>query len=418
MKKLIFLLLGLMLISCGGGDDEDVTPIQVTPEPVVIEKFTLTISATEGGSVDTAEGSFDAGTSVNLTATPQNGYVFSGWSGDSDSNENSISITVNGNLTFTANFSLVDVNTGFLIEAISSRNYKIYKTIDSGDTWNLVDDVNLENNWLSLEIGEGIQFVDANTGFLIEAISSRNYKIYKTIDSGDTWNLVDDVNLENNWLSLEIGEGIQFVDANTGFLIEAISSRNYKIYKTIDSGDTWNLVDDVNLENNWLSPEIGEGIQFVDANTGFLIEAISSRNYKIYKTIDSGDTWNLVDDVITVNRLSPEIGEGIQFVDANTGFLIEAISSRKYEIYKTIDSGDTWNLVDEVITVNRLSPEIGEGIQFVDVNTGFLIEAISSRNYKIYKTIDSGDTWNLVDDVNLENNWLSPEIGEGIQFVD
>ena len=211
MKKLIFLLLGLMLISCGGGDDEDVTPIQVTPEPVVIEKFTLTISATEGGSVDTAEGSFDAGTSVNLTATPQNGYVFSGWSGDSDSNENSISITVNGNLTFTANFSLVDVNTGFLIEAISSRNYKIYKTIDSGDTWNLVDDVNLENNWLSLEIGEGIQFVDANTGFLIEAISSRNYKIYKTIDSGDTWNLVDDV-ITVNRLSPEIGEGIQFVD--------------------------------------------------------------------------------------------------------------------------------------------------------------------------------------------------------------
>ena len=160
VKKLIFLLLGLILISCGGGDDEDVTPIQVTPEPVVIEKFTLTLSATEGGSVDTAEGSFDAGTSVNLTATPQNGYVFSGWSGDSDSNENSISITVNGNLTFTANFSLVDVNTGFLIEAISSRKYEIYKTIDSGDNWNLVDDVNPENNWLSPEIGEGIQFVN------------------------------------------------------------------------------------------------------------------------------------------------------------------------------------------------------------------------------------------------------------------
>ena len=100
-----------------------------------------------------------------------------------------------------------------------------------------------------------------------------------------------------------------------------------------------------------------------------------------------------------------------------SGFLIEAISSRKYEIYKTIDSGDTWNLVDEVITVNRLSSEIGEGIQFVDANTGFLIEAISSRKYEIYKTIDSGDNWNLVDDVNPENNWLSPEIGEGIQFV-
>ena len=107
MKKLIFLFLGLTFISCGGGDDEDVTPVEVTPEPVTIEKFTLTVSATEGGSVDTTGGSFDAGTSVNLTATPQNGYVFSGWSGDSTADENTITITVNGNLTITANFNAI-----------------------------------------------------------------------------------------------------------------------------------------------------------------------------------------------------------------------------------------------------------------------------------------------------------------------
>ena len=94
MKKLILLFLGLILISCGGGDDEDVTPVQVTPEPVVVQKFTLAVSASEGGSVNTSGGTFDLGTSVNLTATAQNGYVFSGWSGDSTSNENSISITV------------------------------------------------------------------------------------------------------------------------------------------------------------------------------------------------------------------------------------------------------------------------------------------------------------------------------------
>ena len=94
MKKLILLFLGLILISCGGGGDEDVTPVQVTPEPVVVQKFTLTVSAAEGGSVNTSGGSFTSGASVNLTATAQNGYVFSGWSGDSTSNENSISITV------------------------------------------------------------------------------------------------------------------------------------------------------------------------------------------------------------------------------------------------------------------------------------------------------------------------------------
>ena len=58
MKKLILLFLGLILISCGGGGDEDVTPVQVTPEPVVVQKFTLTVSAAEGGSVNTSGGSF------------------------------------------------------------------------------------------------------------------------------------------------------------------------------------------------------------------------------------------------------------------------------------------------------------------------------------------------------------------------
>ena len=43
MKKVMLLFLGLILISCGGGDDEDVTPVQVTPEPVVVQKFTLTV---------------------------------------------------------------------------------------------------------------------------------------------------------------------------------------------------------------------------------------------------------------------------------------------------------------------------------------------------------------------------------------
>ena len=132
MKKLIFFFLGLTFISCGGGDDEDVTPVEVTPEPVTIEKFTLTVSATEGGSVDTTGGSFDAGTSVNLTAIPQNGYVFSGWSGDSTSNENSISITVNSDISISATFEsfLLSCNTPFYPEKpspdYSENNYEYY----------------------------------------------------------------------------------------------------------------------------------------------------------------------------------------------------------------------------------------------------------------------------------------------------
>ena len=130
MKKLILLFSSLLLISCGGGNDEDVIPVQVTPEPVVIQKFTLTVSAGEGGSVNTSGGTFDSGASVNLSATAQNGYVFSGWSGDSTSNENSISITVNGNLTITANFQLIEVATNYYSSGELVANNNIYEWFD------------------------------------------------------------------------------------------------------------------------------------------------------------------------------------------------------------------------------------------------------------------------------------------------
>ena len=42
-------------------------------------QYTLTANAGDGGSV-TGGGTFASGTQVSLTATPNSGYSFSGWS--------------------------------------------------------------------------------------------------------------------------------------------------------------------------------------------------------------------------------------------------------------------------------------------------------------------------------------------------
>lgn len=68
-------------------------------------KYTLTVNA-ENGSVDKdpdAE-SYDAGTTVTLTATAAAGYKFSHWSGDLTGSENPTTITMNSNKTVTAVF--------------------------------------------------------------------------------------------------------------------------------------------------------------------------------------------------------------------------------------------------------------------------------------------------------------------------
>ena len=99
MKKLFFLLsIFAIVLSCSS--DETSTP--VTPPPAPIVKYTITLSAGEGGSVSTTGGEYEAGQTVSVTATPQGEYVFTSWS---DGNTNATrTITISSNSTLTANF--------------------------------------------------------------------------------------------------------------------------------------------------------------------------------------------------------------------------------------------------------------------------------------------------------------------------
>ena len=92
MKKAI-LLLGLILISCSKNEGQDE------------QTFTLTVSANEGGIVDTAGGTYPEGTSVTITATPNSEFIFSNWSGTENSTSNPLELTLLNNEVITANFS-------------------------------------------------------------------------------------------------------------------------------------------------------------------------------------------------------------------------------------------------------------------------------------------------------------------------
>ena len=62
--------------------------------PVVL--YELVVSPVEGGSVNTSGGSFESGSSVSITATPESEYLFVGWTG-TESTDNPLTITVNSN---------------------------------------------------------------------------------------------------------------------------------------------------------------------------------------------------------------------------------------------------------------------------------------------------------------------------------
>lgn len=76
-----------------------------------VNKYTLQTEATEGGTV-TGGGLYEYGASVTLTAIPDNGYNFVSWT--DGSTEESRTVTVTGNATYTAQFEKNGVNNIFI----------------------------------------------------------------------------------------------------------------------------------------------------------------------------------------------------------------------------------------------------------------------------------------------------------------
>ena len=70
-----------------------------------IEQFTLSISSGQGGSVNNEGGTFNSGTRVTITATPDQGYEFTGWSDSSYGDTNPLTLTIGSNTSITAQFS-------------------------------------------------------------------------------------------------------------------------------------------------------------------------------------------------------------------------------------------------------------------------------------------------------------------------
>jgi len=91
--SILISLFTLLIFSCVKEDEN--------PEMPTVS-YQLVVSAEEGGSVSSSGGTFNSGSEVTLTATPNSGYAFTSWS--NGSTQNPITITVNSDQQLTANF--------------------------------------------------------------------------------------------------------------------------------------------------------------------------------------------------------------------------------------------------------------------------------------------------------------------------
>ena len=142
MKKLLYpfaiaLTAFLILYSCSA-EEEDTTPppsIIQTPEPEPAPtQYTLTVTASEGGTVSTEGGTYDEGTNVTVTATPSEGYEFEGWEGR-DETTAELNITLNSDVSLTALFQQIQSITSlsaneYLRDGSSKKTNRLFNNLD------------------------------------------------------------------------------------------------------------------------------------------------------------------------------------------------------------------------------------------------------------------------------------------------
>ena len=178
------------------------TTVSMTADRSVSASFTLnnhtlTLSAGTGGTVS-GGGSYGYGTSANITATPNTGYTFSGWSGvgvaDTDAASTTVSMTAdrsvsadfelltaelsfkspsNGRLTGDGEYSLYSVVS---INAFPENGYRFEKWIGSG-----IADVLSASTTVDLNFTNEIEAV-----FSLKPINSFNLSIISNPVQGGT----------------------------------------------------------------------------------------------------------------------------------------------------------------------------------------------------------------------------------------
>ena len=96
MRKLALFFSLYLFLSCSSEES-----IQPTPD------YILTVTTSEGGSVDNNGGNYSEGDVVTINATPNPGYTFTGWTGDLTESANPLSIEIENNTNITAQFSRI-----------------------------------------------------------------------------------------------------------------------------------------------------------------------------------------------------------------------------------------------------------------------------------------------------------------------
>ncbi len=222
-----------------------------------------------------------------------------------------------------------------------------------------------------------------SVGWTIDACDSLNAVLYGslnnqqglfiTYDGGKTWNprIIPSGSIID----------IEMIDQNN--IVYGTGYGN--IYRTSDSGITWNAVyGDTNVTNfiNY--------IEFFSDHIGIAMgDGISTSNDLVDRptilyTGTYGFSWSHIQTETLTGSYSGDTWRRIDFVNPNTGYFFSSGNIQKF--WKTTDMGHTWFELNLNTRIDLL--------KFYDENIGLIVTYDKPPNpWRIMLTADGGNTW-------------------------
>jgi photosystem II stability/assembly factor-like uncharacterized protein len=218
----------------------------------------------------------------------------------------------------------------------------VTKSIDGGNTWTKLNcDLNTAILCMSQESNGDILI---GTGALSNYQYGSSYDmsflgngIYKVTTGDSIYHLastnVDSVN--SKWMSVR---DIVINPVNPNDILVALYSG---MYRSLDGGSTWTLVN--------LPPGTGGSAVDIDwSNNGLVIFAAVGGNNKLVKSVDGGQTWSRISNINNPG-FPPTVGRiAVAISPSNPAFVFASMatsSGGSYGLYKSADTGTTWNII-------------------------------------------------------------------------
>lgn len=290
------------------------------------------------------------------------------------------------------------------IAYVDSKVTYIYHTKDGGLNWKKTGFSN--DDGVSFAMYHAyITFLDAQHGWLLgetgPAMGSNDKYIYKTVDGGDNWILVNagyDNDSKQEMVSLPrhgYPNGFTFINSTTGWVTyDGRLASAIPLYRTDDGGATWNLQEveepiEYAPENEYYSTAYPPVFSKTNPQEGTLLVEYRGLNKSVYLpyiTNDGGDSWTPTVEIIT--KEGPAYtGKSVYFI-GHHGWLLD---QKQNKLYVSKNGGADW----EELGTNLPIPEVIQ-IGFSDSNHGWAVINEDKMHNQLWMTQDGGERWNAV----------------------